>query len=577
VIFRSVSRKAASVLRDPVLRRWILGAVLGRWRRPAPFTPNLPSYLRSLTPPADTPAVVSARAAAFHLPDVTPPSAPLVLALPGETVTIDVADPAALFAHAYPDTETLLAVHRFAWLPLTPDLDSGWVDALWRAWTNRFATPDKSWAWHPYTAAERAINILDFSRRRGLPGDRDATLALLARHAAAIARQLEYFGDHDTGNHLSNNGRGLYLLGLALGLPDAVEMGARILLAEAARIFRPSGVLREGSSHYHLLLVRNYVSAWLAARRHGRPEAETLGEIVRRAFSVLPHLVLPGGMPLVGDISPDCPPGFLAGLLPGGDMTRGWCAMLEDDERAALARLNQETRPVSPDRLAADGWVRFIDLGWAALWHVAPDGWPPMPGHAHQDMGSLELHYGDEALFVDPGRGAYGEADEAGIFTSGAAHNSLLVNGRDPYPPNKPYYDVAFRRTVCGPPPRILRRRDGLTVAHNGFSRLAGVGEVERRFVFAAGSVSIVDRIEGSREKIITRRLHTPLPARLDGEAAVLEGQTARFRISADGPITVTPGKRWTAYGIAAPASVLEVKHTTRLPVTLRLAIEVTS
>ncbi len=36
---------------------------------------------------------------------------------------------------------------------------------------------------------------------------------------------------------------------ITLGLPDYADTGAQIMLAEAGRIFAPSGVLREGSSH----------------------------------------------------------------------------------------------------------------------------------------------------------------------------------------------------------------------------------------------------------------------------------------------------------------------------------------
>lgn len=568
-------RKARRLLEDPVLRRWAVGAALGQRPRPAPFVPHRPPYLRTLPLPDEADVCAPERAAAFRSLAPSPPETPLTVPLPGETVTLlpDVAG--ELFIRPFADTESLLAVHRFAWLPLMPDVPTGWVDMLWRGWMERFAASDESWAWHPYTAAERAINILDFARRRGLPGTRDETLAVLARHGAAIARRLEYFGDHDTGNHLSNNGRGLYLLGLALGLAKATELGARILLAEAGRIFLPSGILREGSTHYHLLLARNYASAWLAARRHGRPEAETLGEVTRRAFGVLPHLLLPGGLPLVGDISPDCPPSFLSCLLPGGDMANGWGALLDDEERAALVRLREEARPVSPDRLAADGWVRFSGHGWAALWHVSPDGWPPMPGHAHQDMGGFELHFGDELLFVDPGRGAYGEAGEAAFYASGPAHNTLLIDGRDPYPPPKPYYDAAFRRAVGGSPPRIVRRRDGLTLAHNGFGRLAGVGEVERRFAFQAGAFSITDRIEGRATKTVTRRLWTPLPAAADGGAAILTGRAATFRVDADQPIALSRAKRWAAYGVATESWVLEMTGSVALPAKLALSVRV--
>jgi len=202
--------------------------------------------------------------------DLAPPEPFLPLGAAGPTESLDLPlpglrlrlEPGAddVFARDYADIETLLALHRFSWVPLAGggEVTSSWVQALWDQWRRAFAKPDDGWAWHPYTAAERAVNLLDFADKKGLPEPVEETVSLLALHADAIFENLEYFGDHNTSNHLSNNGRGLYRLGLALGLAWAADAGARILEQEAARIFMASGVLREGSSHYHLLIARNY-------------------------------------------------------------------------------------------------------------------------------------------------------------------------------------------------------------------------------------------------------------------------------------------------------------------------------
>lgn len=568
----AVMRKGRRLLTDPVLRRWVAGRGLGLHRR-RDFVSHRPPYLEDVAlagAPEESPQ-------APQLPalDVAAPTESLVLDLPGERVVVDPSCPASLFERSFADTETLLAVHRFAWLPLRgAAVEPAWVDRLWRAWAERFAEPDASWAWHPYTAAERALNILGFVRRFGVPGDRKATLSLLGRHAPAIATRLEYFGEHDTSNHLSNDGRGLYLLGLALGMPQAAEIGRRILLAEAERLFRPSGILREGSSHYHLLVTRNYAEAWLAARAAGRAEESALRTILRRALSAVPHLRLPAGMPLIGDISPDCPPAHLGGLLPSGDLTTGWGALLDDADRAALQALMGDAAPTSSDQLAADGWVRFDLTPWSGLWFAAPGGWPPMPGHAHQDMGSGEIHYRDIPLFIDPGRGRYGEDGEAGWYVSAAAHNALLVEGQDPYPANKPYYDDGFRRRVAGPPPRVTRGGDDISIAFGGFGRQAGIGEVERRFAFAPKSMAIDDRVGGTAQTRITRRLHTPHAVeRIDG-GAVIRTPSTSFRLTADTDLRVTEGKRWTAYGVSAPCRVIDMTGSVRLPARLHLRVE---
>ena len=55
------------------------------------------------------------------------------------------------------------------------------------------------------------------------------------------------------------------------------------------------------------------------ARKFDRPETDTLGQIAGRALSVCPLFDLPGGLPLIGDISPDCPPDYLAGRQTAND------------------------------------------------------------------------------------------------------------------------------------------------------------------------------------------------------------------------------------------------------------------
>jgi hypothetical protein len=569
-MLETLVRKARQVAADPVLRRWLAGRLAGRWPGEPPYRPHRPPYLDDLPP-----LVPVAPRGAFAVLAGDPPRGPVELPLPGLTLRLDPGDEASLFERDFADTETLLALHRFAWLPLFGNgADPAWVNALWRAWRDRFGAPSDGWAWHPYTAAERAINLLDYGRRAGLPGPLAETVMVLAAHGPAIAARLEYFGDHHTSNHLAADGRGLYLLGLALDLPRCAEMGARILLAEAARIFRPSGVLREGSSHYHLLLTRQYTSAWLAACRHGRPEAAELETVVRRCLAVLPHLALPGGLPLVGDLSPDCPPEFLAGLLPGGETGGGWTGLLPGDERAALTSLRNGVAAVEAEPLRRDGWLRVDFAPWAGLWHLDPDGWPHMPGHGHQDAGGFEVHHGSEPLFIDPGRGAYGETGEAALYRSGAVHNTILIDDGDPYPPNRPYYDKAFRRAVGGPPPEMVRTPEGVEVRHHGFARLSGVGTVTRRWRFEGRLLFIEDGIEGEGTHTVTRLLHTPLVAEAIPGGALIRGGTATFRLAADAPLGFRPVVRWTAYGVGKPATALVLRGAVRLPWRGLIAVE---
>lgn len=554
----SFLRKGEQVARDPVLRRWLVGRALGQVGRGADIRRAAPPYL-------DVGRYAGPREPAVEFAPRSPstPSGSLSLALPGETVSVAAGAEDAAMVHPFADIETELALHRFAWVPLQ-EPDPAWVGTMWRAWVRRFGGRRDGWAWHPYTAAERAINILGFAARHGLPGDTPETARLLADHGRHILDNLEYFGDGYTSNHLSNDGRGVYTIGLAFGIDDYADAGARILIEEARRIFLPSGILREGSSHYHLLLLRNYTGAWLAARRRARPETKALEAIVARAFAAVPGLALPGGLPLVGDVSPDCPPDFLACLVPGADAKRGWAGSLAADEREAMIRLRDSTPPAGLDALGADGWHRLDAGSWSFLCHIAPEGWPPMPGHGHQDIGGFELHFEDEIVFRDLGRRSYGPSGDAD--TAAATHNGLTVDGEDPYPRNRPHYDASFRRAVGGSPPEVSRRAGEIALIHQGYRRLRGVGAARRAWRFDGRWIGIEDAIEGQGPRVIARRLHTALPVERTADGAILRGRRAKYKITVDARLEVKPTILWESYGSGIPATAIEMTAKTNLP-----------
>ena len=550
-------RKARQVLADPVLRRWLLRRIAGLEKSPAGFVAGHPPYLGAEAEKHPTVAVTDFPPGNFSVPTEN-----ITIELPGKSVELSPEDPSALFSKPYADLETLLGAHRFAWVPTAgEDLDPDWVAVLWQRWTAGYGEEESGWPWHAYTAAERAINIIDFARRFGMPGEREATVDLLARHADVIRAGLEYFGEHYTSNHLSNNGRGLLRIGTALGLHDHAATGAKIMVAEAGRIFGRSGMLREGSTHYHLLVTRNYIDAWLDARAVGLKDTGMLREIAERAIAVIPGLCLPGGLPLIGDISPDVSPGFLGRLTdPGQDGI--WPGNLgQDREQDALKILN-DVSPVSPDRLAHDGWHRFGAASWHALSYVPPDGWPPMPGHGHQDLGSFELHDDQLPILVDPGRGSYADFR----YEDAKVHNGLTIDGNGPMPVNRPYYADTFRHRVIGALPRMERTRDGRILWAAGFGYLKYVKSAEREWRFSDSTVEIVDRIGGQGRHVISRRLCTPLTVTGEGDTAILSDGSRSYRVLMGGAFRLEAIIRWSAYGEGTPATQIVSECRTSLP-----------
>lgn len=560
----ALTRKARQVLGDPVLRRWLLRRIAGLEKSPAGFVAGQPPYLGDESEPQSS-AVMGFSAGSFSAPTEN-----TRISLPGKSVELSPDDPSALFAKTYDDIETLLGAHRFAWVPVAgEDLDPDWVASLWHCWSDGFGDGDSGWPWHAYTAAERAINIIDFARRFGLPGERDATVALLARHAEIIRSGLEYSGDHYTSNHLSNNGRGLLSIGTALGLRKFADTGAKIMVAEAGRIFGRSGVLREGSTHYHFLVTRNYIDAWLDARASGLDQTDTLREIAARALAAIPGLHLPGGLPLIGDISPDVKPEHL-GKLHGADTPGAWPANLSASRQRDALSLLSEIRPVSPDRLAEDGWHRFGGHEWQVLSFAPPDGWPPMPGHGHHDLGSFELHDGAIPIIVDPGRGSYADPQ----YEVAAVHNGVTIDGRSPTPVNRPYYATAFRERVVAAPPEMQRTRDGRVLSNAGFGYLKAVTSAEREWRFLETSVEISDRVGGRGRHSICRRFCTPLAVTREADAVIMSTSSRSYRLLPGADFRLENITFWSAYGEGRPATQIISERHGSLPFDAVVTIE---
>lgn len=524
-MIQALLRKLGHLTSDAALRRWLLERMLCRTPAPPAFTPHRPPYLASLdlgqAPKPDGRFGVFASQA---------PQVSITLDLAGLDVAIEPAQAAALFERSFADIEQCLALHRFAWID--EGTDPAWVALLWSEWRQRFSTPDESWPWHPYTAAERAINLLAFAERCGLPEPADETRRLLALHATVIAGRLEYFGPHYTGNHLANDGRGLFRLGTALGWNAAADLGGEILLEEARRIFGPSGVLIEGSSHYHLLLAKNYGEAASWAAGAARPEAAELATIATKAKHAAGGLLLTGGLPLIGDISPDLPP----------------------------RRLTSHFQRTDAD-LSADGWHRFESGDWSLLLYAPPDGWPPMPGHGHQDLGSFELHWKGEPLIVDPGRGRYGEEGEAALYRSSAVHNGITCDGRDPRPANRPYYAPSFRKAFAGAGPEVALSQEELSLSFP-----MDKSSVTRRFEAKPETLTIADRIEGKGHCLIERGLVTPHPVTLQDNAARIHTPKGDIHLQADMLLKALPITRWNAYGRASAATRLVAADRNHLP-----------
>ena len=389
------------------------------------------------------------------------------------------------------------------------------------------------------------------------PGLPDRLLESVASHAAHIREHLTTERNHRTLE--------LYaLFVVALALPELDPDGGLLAFAtrelhrNLATDFRPDGVHREASTHYHLVALRSFVGARENARRFGLSLPEGFDLLLERACEFALHCHRPdGAIPALSDSDTGRYGDVLelAGELLGREDFR-WGG-------------SGGKRGVPPDVRSAsfhEGGYFFQRSGWGA------DGTPfaderflvfdcgPLGdgGHGHYDLLSVEAAAGGRPLVVDPGRFTYAE-EEPNLrrwFKGTAAHNTVCVDGLDqtPYRRGKPRGPTAEGR--------LLARSGGRGLDFIVGQALSPEYDVAhtRRIVFVAEEYWLVeDRLDATRPHRYELRWHLPADAAGETRAEVGAVRAPGVALVFAPPLVPSLEDGWVAptYGRKLPTPVV--------------------
>jgi uncharacterized heparinase superfamily protein len=208
-------------------------------------------------------------------------------------------------------------------------------------------------------------------------------------------------------NHRTLELYALLIAGLALADRPLRDFAVRALQENLLTDFRPDGVHREASTHYHMIALRSMVGA----RANAGPISPAFDERLLAACDFARAIQRPDGtIPALSD----------------GDT---------GDYRPLLALA---ARLLGRADLLVPGGGDFADGGYfvrrAGERYLVFDCGPLGDGgHGHYDALSIEAWNGDAPLVLDPGRFTYAEPERR-WFRSTAAHNTVVVDGLDQTP-----------------------------------------------------------------------------------------------------------------------------------------------
>ena len=390
----------------------------------------------------------------------------LKIDLPSTSVSIDVekslSDKGLTFPNSLSDNEDRESFFRFSGLLASIEKNNFYSMTEMKFLENWISYQSNSEeAWGPYTIGERLSNITLFMcrtqcYRKWSESFKKLALEVLSLEAKLLFTKLEYKGETLTCNHFSNNGRGLLWASLLFGNKNLFSLGAKIMLNEYKRIIQKEGVIREGSSHYHFLITRNYFEAmWISEQFEEKECSDLFRSYVKKLSDSCNFFLIDKKIPLFGDISPDSRPEWIL-QVPYAYQTfyesegdgkeecaKGWASHF-----FKKVRISQSFDAPLSKITCLDEYRKLEKGNFVVFCRHNVSGFPLINGHVHCDSGAPIVYFKGKEILSDLGRYTYEKPGD--VFLRSESHNSFLLNSRSLESPQRAFFGKGFQKRRFG-------------------------------------------------------------------------------------------------------------------------------
>ncbi|MHB8108687.1 MAG: heparinase II/III domain-containing protein [Syntrophorhabdaceae bacterium] len=355
----------------------------------------------------------------------------------------------------------------------------------------------------PYPMSCRIINWIKFLSRFGYRIEEiDENLYKQAR---MLTRKLEY---HLMGNHLLENAFALLFAACYYNDEAFYGKARKLLLSQLNEQILPDGGHFELSPMYHQLILLRLLDAINLVQSNNlwnRELLDLLREKTRLMLCWIDEITFQdGSIPLLNDSA--------NGIAPTTSQ------LLEYAKR--LGVVNESHKPVG--KLNESGYRKVRKRKYEMVVDVGNIGPDYIPGHAHSDTFSFELHVMESPLVVDTGVSTYDTAAARQYERSTPAHNTVLVNGlnqSDVWASHR----VGRRAKIV----EFFESDDSIYSCHDGYKNIGVVHR--RRFLFSEREIIVKDEIESSKSHRCEAFLHFHPSVQLELSENVLITDRARI------------------------------------------------
>lgn len=325
----------------------------------------------------------------------------------------------------------------------------------------------------PYPISLRGINWIKFLSKYDIQ-NKEIDASLYAQFQILLDN-LEY---HILGNHLLENGCSL-LFGAFYFRDEALwEQASKIISQELDEQILDDGGHYERSVMYHCIIMERLLDCYnlLLNNSFFEDQDQLKKQVADKAGDMLGWLKemlwQDSEVPEVND--------HLTKMQPSVS------ELFEYAGRLGLAP--------SINTLGKSGYRKFFGSNWELLIDIGDIGPDYVPGHAHSDIFSFLLRVNGKEVITDTGTSTYEESERRNLERSTAAHNTVLVEGREQ---NEVW--SAFRVGRRGHVEVLNDRANEVIAGHDGYHFLNITHE--RHFEIDNDCFTIIDTLRSKRDK----------------------------------------------------------------------------